>query len=306
MKVFLTGASGFVGSHLLTALLSSHEHEVAVLLRDVKSAWRIQSVLSKVRVIEGELGDSTSYKRELEEFKPDAVAHLAWSGVGAVDRNSLDQWRNISAALELAQASAKAGAEHWVGLGSQAEYGPCQMKVSESAATNPTTLYGTAKLSACELTGRWCQQMGIRHAWLRLFSSFGPGDNSDWLIPHVIRHLLSGKSPSLTRAEQLWDYIYVADAAEAVLSVIAEPNAVGVFNLGSGVARPLRTTIETIAKQMKSNVPLGFGELPYRPDQVMHLEADIRRLREVSGWQPRYGFDESIDKTIAWYMENPA
>jgi UDP-glucose 4-epimerase len=306
MKVFLTGASGFVGSHLLTALLSSQKHEVAILLRDVKSAWRIQGVIPKVRVIEGELGDSTTYNHELEEFKPDAVAHLAWSGVSAADRNSLDQWRNISAALELVQASAKAGAKHWVGLGSQAEYGPCEMKVSESAATNPTTLYGAAKLSACELTGRWCQQMGLRHAWLRLFSSFGPGDNSDWLIPHVIRHLLSVKSPSLTRAEQLWDYIYVVDAAEAVLSVIAEPNAVGVFNLGSGVARPLRTTIETIAKQMKSNVTLGFGDLPYRPDQVMHLEADIRRLGEVAGWQPRYGFDEAIHKTIAWYMENPA
>jgi UDP-glucose 4-epimerase len=305
MKVFLTGASGFVGSHLLTALIGSQKHEVAVLLRDAKSAWRIQSVLPKVRVIEGELGDTTTYQRELEEFKPDAVAHLAWSGVGAVDRNNLDQWRNISAALELVQASAKAGAKHWVGLGSQAEYGPCQMRVSESAATRPTTLYGAAKLSACELSGRWCNQMGLRHAWLRLFSSFGPGDNSDWLIPYVIRHLLSGKSPSLTRAEQLWDYIYVADAAEAVLSVITEPNAVGVFNLGSGVARPLRTTIETIAKQMNSKIPLGFGEVPYRPDQVMHLEADIHKLREVAGWYPKYGFDEAIDKTIAWYVENP-
>jgi UDP-glucose 4-epimerase len=114
MKVFLTGASGFVGSHLLTALLNSREHEVAVLLRDVKSAWRIQGVIPEVRVIEGELGDPTTYSRELEEFKPDAVAHLAWSGVGAVDRNSVDQWRNISATLELVQASAKAGAKHWV------------------------------------------------------------------------------------------------------------------------------------------------------------------------------------------------
>jgi UDP-glucose 4-epimerase len=304
MKVFLTGASGFVGSHLLTALLNSREHEVAVLLRDVKSAWRIQGAIPEVRVVEGELGDPTTYSRELEEFKPDAVAHLAWSGVGAVDRNSVDQWRNISATLELVQASAKAGAKHWVGLGSQAEYGPCQMKVSESATTNPTTLYGAAKLSACELSGRWCRQMGLRHAWLRLFSSFGPGDNSDWLIPYVIRHLLSGESPSLTRAEQLWDYIYVEDAAEAVLSVIAQPNAMGVFNLGSGVARPLRTTIEAIAKHMKSNVPLGFGELPYRTDQVMHLEADIHRLHEVAGWHPKYGFNEAIQKTIAWYSEN--
>jgi nucleoside-diphosphate-sugar epimerase len=86
--------------------------------------------------------------------------------------------------------ASRLGAKDWIGLGSQAEYGPCQNKIDETTNTNPTTLYGVSKLAACKLSERLCQELGIRHSWLRLFSSYGPNDNSDWLIPYLINSLL--------------------------------------------------------------------------------------------------------------------
>jgi UDP-glucose 4-epimerase len=304
MRIFITGASGFVGSFFLRNLLSTGEHEVAVLLRTPETAWRIKDQLCDTRLILGDLCNQDRFESQVKSFRPDAFVHLAWEGVMGSDRNAVDQWRNVPQALELVEMASRVKAKHWIGLGSQAEYGPCQAKIDETTNARPTTIYGASKLSACNLSERLCQELGIRHAWLRLFSSFGPADNSDWLIPYLTRSLLARQKPSLTSAEQLWDYIYVEDVASAVISVLNNHEAIGIFNLGSGRALMLRTIIEKIRDYINPNLPLGFGETPYRSDQVMHLEADITRLNRITGWMPNFDFDTAIEKTVDWYSEN--
>ena len=304
MRVFLTGASGFVGSFFLRNLLDSGEHEVAVLLRTPDTASRIKDRLCDTQLIQGDLSNQGRFEAQVKNFKPDAFVHLAWNGVMGSDRNALYQWRNVPQTLELVEMASRVEAKHWIGLGSQAEYGPCQAKIDETTNTRPTTLYGVSKLAVCTLSERLCQEFGIRHAWLRLFSSYGPADNSDWLIPYLTRSLLARQKPSLTPAEQLWDYIYVEDVASAVRAVLDNHEATGIFNLGSGRALKLRSIIEKIRNLIGSDLPLGFGEIPYRSDQVMHLEADITRLKRVTGWVPSFDFDTAIEKTVDWYSEN--
>lgn len=303
MRVFLTGASGFVGAFLLRHLLRTGDDEVAVLLREPATAWRIKDIVSGTRVIQGDLSSFGDIERQLKDFRPNAFVHSAWDGVAGKDRNALTQWRNVSATLELVEMASRLGVQHWIGLGSQAEYGPCQNRIDETTPTKPTTLYGVSKLAAGTLSECMCKELGIRYAWLRLFSSFGPSDNPDWLIPYLVQSLLAGKSPSLTKAEQLWDYIYVEDAAAAIHAVLGAKDATGIFNLGSGRALRLRTMIEKIRDLVAPGAPLGFGEEPYRPDQVMHLEADISRLTHLTGWRPTMDFDMAIEKTLAWYVK---
>ena len=304
MRVFLTGATGFVGSFVLRNLLRSGEHEVAILLRSPDTASRIKDLIPKTRLIQGDLSDQSVFEALVKNFQPDSFVHLAWSGVMGCDRNKPDQWRNIPQTLELVEMASRVGAKHWIGLGSQAEYGPCQDKIDETEKTRPSTLYGVSKLAACTLSERLCQELGIRYAWLRLFSSYGPADNSDWLIPYLVRSLLARQKPSLTNAEQLWDYIYIEDVALAVRAVLDSHEAKGVFNLGSGRALRLRVIIEKIRDIIDPDLPLGFGEVPYRSDQVMHLEADITRLKNVTGWSPQFDFDTAIGKTVDWYSRN--
>jgi UDP-glucose 4-epimerase len=301
MRIFLTGASGFVGSFFLKNILSSGVHEVAVLLRTPESALRIDDLLSDTKIIEGNLSNQSSFEAKVKNFEPEAFVHLAWNGVMGSDRNALFQWRNVTETLELVELASRVGAKHWIGLGSQAEYGPCQNKIDETINTRPTTLYGVSKLAACTLSERLCQELGLRHAWLRLFSSYGPDDNSDWLIPYLINSLLARQNPNLTNAEQLWDYIYIEDVASAIKAVLENDEATGIFNLGSGRALSLRIMIEKIRDLIDRKLPLGFGEVPYRSDQVMHLEADIARLKSFTGWSPKFDFDAGIKKTVDWY-----
>ena len=119
------------------------------------------------------------------------------------------------------------------------------------------------------------------------------------MIPHVIREFLSGRAPQVTRCEQKWDYLFVTDAARAIVSLVdGEPS--GMFNLGSGEARALKYIMELIRVEVGTPVQPAYGALPYRPDQVMHLQADITKLRAATGWSPQVNLEEGIRRTVEW------
>jgi len=306
MKVLLTGASGFVGSYVLRELLAQGDAEVSVLLRDPEGAWRIRDELSRVRVVRAGIEDRDIIRESLQALRPTHLVHLAWSGVLGRNRNDAAQYENASHSMRLLDAALEAGARHFVGLGSQAEYGPCQARIDETTPTAPTTMYGAAKLATCVMAARLCELAGARFAWLRLFSSYGPRDNPEWMIPYLALKLLHRERPAVTGAEQLWDYIYVEDAAAAIVAAARAGSASGVFNLGSGSAPRLRDIIEGVRDAVDPALPIGFGEVPYRADQVMHLEADIARLAHATGWRPKTRLAEGIRKTVDWYRQHDA
>jgi len=303
MRALVTGATGFLGSHLVRRLLEDGA-SVAALVRPQSDARRIDDLLGRLTVIRGDVRALELCERAVEQFAPEVVFHLAWSGVAGQDRNDPRQVDdNLLPTIELVRLAARCGARTWVGLGSQAEYGPHAGPISEETPARPTTLYGKVKLAAGLIATHVGGLLGLRAAWVRVFSTFGPRDNPDWLLPYVIRTLSRRERPSLTAGEQRWDFLYVDDATDALLRVAAAPSAAGAFNLGSGVARPLRAVVEQIRDMIDPSLPLGFGEVPYRPDQVMHLEADISRLAAATGWRPATPWDEALRRTVEYFRE---
>ena len=302
VRILLTGATGFVGSYVLRALLEGG-HDVAALVRPGADLRRIADVVDRAERIEGDLADLAAAEDAVVAFGPESVVHLAWAGVGNRHRNDPAQADNVRIAIDLLHLARRAGASRWVGVGSQAEYGPREGPTREDAPTRPTTLYGVAKLCTCLLAERLCAALGLRFAWLRLFSSYGPGDDPAWMIPYLVGRLLAGERPALTACAQRWDYLYVTDAADAIARAAVRPEAAGVYNLGSGAARPLRSIVEAIRDRVDPALPLGFGEVPYRPDQVMHLEADVGRLRRELGWSPRVALEKGLARTVDWHRD---
>lgn len=304
MRVLLTGAAGFIGSHTLRRLLDDDGLQIAVLVRARSDAWRIQDLSDSVQWIEGDLTALGTAEAAVIDFAPDAVVHLAWHGVGNRLRNDDAQVQNLTGTLALLRIAQRAGTRHWIGFGSQAEYGPHNGSIAEDAATQPTTLYGVTKLSAGHYTRLLCEQHGMRYAWLRLFSAYGPQDDPDWMIPSVIRKLFQQDQPALTPGGQLWDFVYVTDVAEAVYRALTTPDATGVFNLGSGQAQTIRSVAEHIRDLIDAALPLGFGAVPYRSDQVMHLQAKIERLKTATGWSPQIGLNDGLAQTVEFYREH--
>lgn len=300
MRVLLTGASGFVGSHVLIELLEQ-EIPVAILLRSSSDVWRIQSHLDQVTIIRGELTRTDQILPQISKFSPDTLINLAWNGVENKFRNDSKQiTENLKLIEILFEIAKNSGIRSFIGIGSQAEYGPRNAITGEEDETLPSTLYGVAKLSAFHLLKVLCQANDIRFAWLRIFSSYGPKDNPDWFIPYLIKQFLIHETPKLTKGEQLWDYIYVSDAANAIIKVANTHAATGVFNLGSGKINTVKYIAETIRDIINPTLPIDFGAIPYRSDQVMHLQANVKRLEKMVGWQPAVSLEDGIEKTIEW------
>jgi nucleoside-diphosphate-sugar epimerase len=299
MRIFVTGATGFVGSYVVEDLIARH-HEVAVLLRSTSNPWRLKSILGRLRIVTGSLDEIERLRRPLQDFRAECVLHLAWQGVANVDRNSPVQARNICHTLELAALSAELGAKSFIGAGSQAEYGPYPRAITEADPARPTTLYGRAKLAAGEMTAQMLQDWQVRFAWLRIFSTYGPKDADHWLIPSMIKTLRNKRHMSLTACEQTWGFLFASDVAAAFLTVAENPTASGIYNVGDPDAPPLRETVTMLRDLIDPGAPLGFGEVPYRPDQVMVLQAKIDRLLAL-GWTPKVPLQLGLRKTVEWY-----
>lgn len=297
-RAFVTGASGFIGAAVVRCLLS-RGWEVAFLQRDEVLGQRLQGLQSQLVAIRSSSESVAGFAQQVCEWRPDAVFHLGWAGVGSVHRNDAAlQLGNVRFACDLAGLCAECGVQHFLGAGSQAEYGPIDSRITETECPAPTTLYGAAKLSACVMTQRICALAGVRHSWLRIFSTYGPGDNPDWMLPSLIRQLRAGQRPGLTACEQTWDYLHVDDAA-AAFEAVAGCAATGIFNLASGVEIPLRQVIETVRDLVNPEAELGFGEVPYRPDQVMRMQVCVDRLRQLTPWNWRKNLSEGLAETIA-------
>jgi UDP-glucose 4-epimerase len=296
MNFVLTGATGFIGAAVVKKILANG-HLPVVLIRNNSNLKRLAQFENIVYIKYDSLEDKNLVDK-IQSYAPDCFIHLAWKGVSGADRNNEFQiTENIPFTLQTVFLAKHIGCNHWIGIGSQAEYGNPNCKINENFPTIPTTLYGKAKLSACWAAKGLCDALELQSSWIRVFSTYGIGDEPHWFIPYIIDQLKQGKSPSLTKCEQLWDYLYVDDAAAAILS-IAYNTVSGIYNLGTGQPQKLKTIVEIIKEEINPKAIINFGAIPYRPDQVMHLEADIALIQEKTSWRPLISLKEGILKTI--------
>ena len=300
MKLLVTGASGFVGAKVAGLALAAG-HEVAAVTRPSGHARRLAPLAGRYLPLAVDLRERRSLFAAVASFRPDAIIHVAWAGVANSARHDTSQFsENIDAACALVEAGAASGCTAFIGTGSQGEYG-AGSTMHEDALPEPTTMYGAAKVAALYLTRQLAAQSGMRHAWLRLFSTYGPDDNPGWLIPSLISQMLDGQRPQATLGTQTWDWLHVDDVARGLIAAAVTPTAAGIFNHGSGETIEVRRAVEMIRDAAAPEMELVFGEIPFRTDQVMHMEADITRLKATTGWAPQVAFADGIAETVAWY-----
>lgn len=297
MRCLVTGAAGFLGSWVVKRLVENGD-TVTVLLRPSSDVRRIQALLPQVEVIRCDLADIETIRGRLKAICPEVVFHLAWVGGNSGRyQNTLTQMEdNLPVSLALLRAAAEAGARRWVGVGSAAEYGLWDRPLAETTVPQPHTLYAISKYALCLTSAKLCDLLGMDWVWVRPFAVYGPQDNPNGLIPFVVRSLLRGECPALTAGEQCWDYLYVEDAAEAMVRLASAP-APGIVNVASGSPITLRRLVEQIRNLIDPQLPLEFGKIAYPPDQLMNLQADTSKLRRLTGWAPK-SLEEGLSRVI--------
>lgn len=298
MKVFLTGASGFLGSHITELLLNSG-HDVKALKRrtsEIKMLPFYQSI--EWYDIEDEWID------KIIIFSPEIIIHAAWNGVDAPSRNNWErQLSNISFVYSLLEIAKISQTKRFISLGSQAEYGPFSGKIDESCHVNPTDAYGAVKTMTQQLVQSFCEKYHIDWVWLRVFSVFGERESENWLIASTIIELLNKiESLDFTLGEQKYAYLYVGDFAQAVLRVVeAEGQKYGIYNISSNKAIKLKEIILMIKDILSSKTRLNFGAIPYRVNQPMHIEGDINKFFLTFGTIQISDLRHKLEQVVLYY-----
>jgi len=229
----------------------------------------------------------------------DEFYHLAWdSTYGAERDNVLVQEKNIAFTIDAVKVAFKSGCKVFVGAGSQAEYGIAKDPLTSKTPIQPQSAYGIAKYAAGRMSGLLSEQLGMRHNWVRILSMYGNNDSPNTLIMYTIAELNAGKSPQLTRCEQIWDYVHCEDAARAILAIGKLGLPGKTYPLGSGKARRLSEYIEDIRKIIDPTIELHFGAKEYFAHQPMYLCADISELTKDTGWKPEIDFSNGIRMLI--------
>lgn len=292
-KAILTGATGVVGAPLIEKLISCGVY-VTVICRP--NSERINAVPKHrlVDVVECDISNLMSLAERLPNDY-DVFYHFAWDGTYGLSRQDMKrQANNIIYTLDAVHLAKKLGCRTFIGAGSQAEYGRCDEKLKPDTPCFPENGYGIAKLCAGQMSRERARQLGIKHIWVRILSVYGPNDGENTLIMSVIRELKRGNIPRCTKGEQIWDYLYSSDAANAFYLLGSRGIGGKTYVLGAGHSRPLSEYISEIRDVVAPDGKVALGALPYSPEQVMHLEADVSDLKKDLAWQASTKFSDGI------------
>lgn len=302
-KTVITGPTGAIGHALINKLLEN-DVEVYAICRPNSVRNKTLPKNSMLHIIECDLSELRSTGKVLPK-DCDVFYHLGWSGTFGDARNNMElQIKNISYTLDAVELAHKCGCKVFVGAGSQAEYGRVNSKLTPNTPCFPENGYGMAKLCAGQMSRVKAQCCGMKHIWARILSIYGEGDGIKTLIYTAIQNMLEGKRFSMTLGEQLWDYLYSEDLAEAMLAMSDHGQDGSVYVVGCGQAMPLKKYVEIIRDNIDRNLEIGLGDRDYNKDQVMYLEADISTLTRDTGWLPKTSFDEGIKKLIVNVQRN--
>jgi nucleoside-diphosphate-sugar epimerase len=309
-RALVTGAGGFIGSHLVQRLVADGT-EVHALTSAVSSIYPVRLVRLRDRITlhEGNLTDAGAIDAVVQRVRPTHVFHLgAYTHVGkSWERADEAVQVNVQGTLTLLQALARTGYERFVNIGTSEIYGDIEVPFREDKAVRPVSPYSVSKHAAESLCRVFHEGYGAPIVLLRPFNAYGPAQTADRVIPEIIVRALRGEELRMTEGRQTREFNFAPDLAEGMVHAAVTPGIEGqLFNIGCSEDVSIRDLATMILDLMGNPVEAKFGALPERPTEIWTMRCDNTRAREILHWSPRHTLAEGLEETIAWYRRELA
>lgn len=303
--ILVLGGSGFIGASLFRALLNHRSDVVGTATR--LPAWRLEGIPSQQTRVVDLLVDS-NLEQLLDDVRPRVIFNCVAYGAYSFEMDSaLIYQTNFNFVSRLLQ---KLGGRHvaaYVHAGSSSEYGDKAAGPSESDSSAPNSEYAVSKVAAANLIYYWGKRRKLPACNLRIYSAYGPLEDSSRLVPALVKNGLLGKYPPLVSPKVARDFVYIDDVTEAFIDValnLAEEDWGESFNIGSGKMTTIGDVAD-IARELFSIAEAPTFTMPERRWDVTDWYANPQKAKTRLGWSARVGFRDGLNRTIDWYRQLP-
>lgn len=309
-RVLVTGATGFIGSHLVRRLVDDGV-DVHALSSVVSSVYpvRLAPLRDRITLHGGNLMDRSAMDSVVADARPTHVFHLgAYTHVGK-SWQRVDECiqTNVQGTVNLLRALEGRGYERFVYFGTSEIYGDVDVPFREDAVVNPISPYSVSKYAGERFCRMFHQGRGWPVVMIRAFNAYGPAQTPDRVIPEIIGRALRGDELKMTTGRQTREFNYVDDLVDGVVRAGTVEGIDGVvFNLGCGEEISMRDLATMILDLLDNPIAAKFGELPERPTEIPRMFCDNTRARELLGWKPQHTLRNGLEKTIEWYRSELA
>lgn len=307
MKIVATGATSFVGSGAVKALLERGHKVYAVLRKGSSKADRLLingAMPENLVILEEDLGSLERLAEQIPE-PCDVFLHMGWKGAGSDSRAaSAVQEENAKDSLNAVQAAKALGCRRFVFTGSQAEYGVHDALMNEETGCRPTSPYGEAKLKVRIEAEALCRKLSMDYGHARIFSTYGIGDHPWSLLSTCVNTFLSGGVMEMGACTQDWNFMYIDDAGRAVAMLCEYQKSLMeqgcVYNLGGPMDEtgPLKHFVETVYEMCGRKGSCVYGVRKPNAEGVVNLIPDLTKMKRVIGWEPRVRFRDGMARVI--------
>lgn len=295
-RVLVTGATGFIGRGALAPLLAA-DHEVHAVSTRPAPRWSPPGVVwHRADLLRG------GSEELLRSVRPARLLHFAWDAEPGSFWTSEANLRWVEASLRLLSAFANVGGERVVMAGTCAEYEwrdetHC---LENGTPTIPKTLYGSAKNGLRNIADAHSRQRSYELAWGRIFFVFGPFEDERRLGGSVASALAAGQVARTSHGEQVRDFLYAPELAEAFVAILCS-EVTGSVNVASGRPVLVKDFVRALAEAVGRPDLVELGARLVAADEPRVLTADVSRLRDEVGWQPTRTLAEAASDAMAWW-----
>lgn len=302
-KVIVTGANGFIGTALCRELSNQGISVIAVVRNEEENISNIEN-LKGLRVVYSDLSEFKNLNEKISDKDVDALYHLAWVGsAGPLRGNAEVQFNNIKYTCDTVEACSKMNCKRFVFASSIMEY-EIEAVMATDATPGINTLYSSAKVSADYMARTIAGSLGVDYIRAVISNIYGPGELSPRLVNTSIRKLLNGEHCAFSAGEQIYDFIYIDDAAKTFVAIGDKGVSNRTYYIGSQNPKPLKEFLCELRDQVDSNIEIGLGEIPFNGVSLTYNEFNVHAVKEDTGFVPTVSFAEGIQNTIEWIKEN--